>query len=105
MLTFVTPPTRASLPMRSGDAGPEEIGPTDFERRAGRGQSKKWKESVKVYGQPSMSIGRWLAQQGAPAPVRSPCQGACCCGNAQHCIMCTPAAGLVLQVCQVYCKA
>ena len=46
----------------------EEIGPTDFERRGGRAQSKKWKESVKLFvdGPPGLSIGKWLTQQ-APA--------------------------------------
>lgn len=73
---LVPPPTIASMPVRAGKDGPEEIGPTEYERRAGRGQSKKWKESVKLDGQPGMSIGRWLAQQEAPVPVRSPCQRA-----------------------------
>ncbi len=50
----------------------EEIGPTDFERCGGRAQSKKWKESVKLFvdGSPGLAIGRWLAQQ-APAQVHS----------------------------------
>ena len=74
--TLIPQQAIASTPSDAGAAGPEEIGPTDFERRAGRGQSKKWKESVKLYGQPGMSIGRWLAEQGAPVPVRSPCQRA-----------------------------
>ncbi|KAK9825927.1 hypothetical protein WJX81_007483 [Elliptochloris bilobata] len=50
-----------------GADGPEEINPGEFEKRGGRAQSKKWKESVKVEGQPGMSIGRWLTLRGAPA--------------------------------------
>ena len=92
--TLVPPQAIASTPCYAGAAGPEEIGPTDFERRAGRGQSKKWKESVKFDGQPGMSIGRWLAEQGAPVPVRSPCQKACLLlSNSTQRIMCSGTPG------------